>query len=128
MKTYDEIVSEVNDVHPCSDKEAAMLYAEQFKPQWIPVDEFIPESNKHYFCLIKATSGNFIKCVCVYTKGWDLEVDFDDVDDDRFNYNDEKEQIFMKKGWYEECEQDGHMYDNVYFKRTPIFILNIELP
>lgn len=43
MKTYEEIVSEVNEVHPCSEKEAAMLYAEQFKPQWIPVTERLPK-------------------------------------------------------------------------------------
>lgn len=43
MKTYEEIKSEVMEVHPCSEKEAAMLYADQFKPKWISVAERLPE-------------------------------------------------------------------------------------
>lgn len=127
MKTYEEIVSEVNEVHPCSDKEAAMLYADQFKPKWVPSDEFSPVSGKHYFSLMKAINGNFIKCVAVYTEGWDLEVDCDG-DEDYFNHNDKNEVSFMPKGWYELCEQNGGAYDVMYFKRDIIFILDIELP
>lgn len=46
MKTYEEIVFEVNEIHPCSEKEAAILYAEQFKPQWFSVAERLPENSQ----------------------------------------------------------------------------------
>lgn len=100
----------------------------QMQPEWVSVEDANPEPKQHYFAMCKSPSGKLFKCVVVYTEGWCLEVECDG-DEDYLNHDEIKERSYMPKGWYEQCEQQGGFYDNMYFKREVAFILtNIDLP
>ncbi|SMC46008.1 hypothetical protein [Pedobacter africanus] len=93
----------------------------QLTPQLVPVTPgTLPKTGQHVFALHRAINGNFIKCVAVYTSGWDLEVDADG-DEDHLNHKPDRS--YMPEGWYECCEQIGGGYDEAYLPRNIVYYL-----
>jgi hypothetical protein len=83
--------------------------------EWIDAKESKPESGKAIILLC----GDKYKwqCVGVYTTGWDIEVDDEDGDGD-FNCDEVNCKLFLKEGWYQECEQSMSAYDSIWFHRN----------
>lgn len=81
---------------------------------WNLTSEKLPTDLKSYVCLENGKN----LTIAFYTKGH--EVGFEDWDD--YEEYDEVEErdgtLYLKPGWYQECEQQNSAYDTIYFKRN----------
>lgn len=91
------------------------LYAEQFKPKWISVEERLPENKKSVLIICGK-----IQCVGFYTKGFEVIVEDEDGEGD-YDSDESKDGLYLKPGWYEEQEQEQarDVYDYISFSRNP---------
>ncbi len=81
---------------------------------WIKVEDGVPSHSKPVFC----ENAKGVKYAAFYTKGGEIEIDFEDDDNlpDWVIPHPENECYKLKEGWYEECDNSGY-YDRVTYKR-----------
>lgn len=79
-------------------------------PQWISVKDRLPEDVKPVWAIVKIGDEKLIPCVCLYTKGNEIEAEFDEGEGE----------TYLNAGWYEETEQQRGTYDIVYFNREVV--------
>jgi hypothetical protein len=107
------------DYHDVSQK-GFIAGAEFATPKWIHVSEQLPEKNtKNYGAHVLATNGKHI-FTCTYTKGREIEIETESDDRNEYDFDDARELIFLKPGWYELQEQSHHPdCDEAWYSRAP---------
>lgn len=83
-------------------------------PEWIPVEERLPEKVKRILCLEKIYSDQYRYFVGFYTKGHEVEYDSDQ--EPEFDEIEEKNGCYYLKPGFYECEEQIND-DDFFFKR-----------
>ena len=87
---------------------------------WVRVDDRLPEDTNTVWTYFKGQNGKLIPCVAQYTKGKELDCDYDSDDSDHLDYDEAKDTYYLPAGWYENSEQSGGSYDFIYHKRDVV--------
>jgi len=96
----------------------AKEYADQFKPEWVPISERFPDNpNNMQACLVE-NNGKLYRQICFFINKRSEELfEFDDPDD--FDYDEESDIVYFPEGWYVSDENK-----ELYYKIEPKFWLD----